>query len=84
MYVAWNTIICKIIHDAGSESAVAQMVRLRFGLAGRFKFKPRIEFSLSFFLYIVVYRFFLVITCSFLSVSVLGVSLSLGLVLILG
>ena len=38
-----STIICKITHYTGSESAVAQMVRLRFGLG--FKFKPRSELS---------------------------------------
>ena len=39
-----NTIICKITHDTGSESTVAQMVRLQFGL--ELKFKPWSEFSL--------------------------------------
>ena len=40
-----NTIICKITHDTGGESAVAQMVRFGLGI----KFKPRSEFSLLFF-----------------------------------
>ena len=45
-----NTIICKITHDTGSESTVAQMVRLQFGL--ELKFKPWNEFSLLYFTFL--------------------------------
>ena len=45
--ITCNTIMCKTTHDTGSESTVAQMVRLRFGL--ELKFKPQSEFSLLFF-----------------------------------
>ena len=68
-----NTIICKITHDTGGESAVAQMVR--FGLGT--KFKPRSEFSLLFFSFFLSFFLF----CSFLWLSFfLVVTFLLGLV----